>query len=355
MKKNPLVFFYLPSKKIIHNINEDIDQYWAWINKIIKTHPATPLDREKPISIMGPYNWTLQTYIYLKSSNFDCQIIDHLDVDGIVFSHSDFLPSFLKPISQRYIVEIKPDRSLKCLFANFVITQNPYDPLIKSFKRFFINADSVTYWPQASIIRRDASRGKKIKNVCYMGNPQQFIGQVKVLRKKIKGLGMKFFMKSRNYWNDYSDVDVIVAVRPEACFESKKLPPYLSLERKPASKVINAWLAGVPAIVSPDPAFMALKKNSRDFLIARNIQEIITQLTVLKENPTLYVKMISHGNKRSANLDVNNTIKEWHKIIKGKIIPDFYSWRTNRFRRLLSIILRVIFYPKLVRYFLNRI
>lgn len=353
MKKKPSIFFYLPSKKIVRDVGKDINRYWIWINKIIKIHPAIPPDRKNPISVMGPYNWTLQTYIYLKSANYDCQIIDHLNVEGIIFSHSDFLPQFIEPISSRYIVEIKPDRSLKCLLANYVITQNSYDPLLTSFRRFFINATSINYWPQASLIKRNVSRGKKIKNVCYMGNPQQFISQVKLLRRKINNLGMKFLTKSRCHWNDYSDVDVIVAVRPAACFESKKLPPYLSLERKPASKVINAWLAGVPAIVSPDPAFIELKKNSLDFLLAKNVSEIIDQLKALKSNSFLYMKMISHGKKRARNLGANNTTKEWLKIIENKIIPDFYLWEKNRYRRLLSITMRIIYYPKLARYFLK--
>lgn len=353
MKKNPSIFFYLPSKKIVRDVNEDITLYWNWISRIIKTHPAMPIDSKNPVTLLGPYNWTLQTYIYLKSSNINCQVVDHLNVDGILFSHSDFLPRFIEPISSRYIVEIKPDRSLKCLFANFIITQNPYDPLIKSLKRFFINAASVPYWPQPSIIKRDANRGKKIENVCYMGNPQQFISQVELLRKEINNLGMRFLIKPRLYWNDYSDVDLIVAVRPETCFEATKLPPYLSLQRKPASKLINAWLAGVPAIVSPDPAFLDLKKNSYDFLLAKNVSEILKQLKSLKTNPLLYGKMISNSKKRAANLSVDYTIKQWQTIINNKIIPDFYLWKTNRYKRLLAIIMRTIYYPKLLRYFIG--
>jgi hypothetical protein len=47
-------------------------------------------------------------------------------------------------------------------------------------------------------------------------------------------------------WHDYSTDDLVLAVRDLT--EKDALV-------KPASKLVNAWIAGVPALLGPEPAF----------------------------------------------------------------------------------------------------
>ena len=110
-------------------------------------------------------------------------------------------------------MEIKPDRILSCLFANFVIVQNKRDPLCRGISCFLIDSSFVYYWTQPSLIPRDPKRGDRFENISFFGDKKQFIKEVDVLAAEIKKLGLNWTMGSRENWNDYSATDCIVAVR----------------------------------------------------------------------------------------------------------------------------------------------
>jgi len=348
-EKIPNIYFFIPSEKIVSNFNINITSYWNWINHFIEHTPIDLLDGSGKCGSIGPYNWTIQTYIYLKHFKYKYQITNSLDVEGIIISHSDFLPRYIKPSPKRFIVEIKPDRSLKSIFANFAIVQNSHDPISNGFRKFFISSAYINYWPQPSMIKRDISRGSRIKNVCYVGKIEQFISNVSSLKKELRKLGMRFKMIPRKDWNNYSEIDVIVAVRKNAKTRKKLVASNLSSSKKPASKLINSWMAGVPAILSRDDAFLELKKTERDFLEADDLDEIINQLKRLKNDPKLFHSMIKNGFERSEDFYPEIIAKQWHNLIHKSIVPNYFLWRNSFYRRFFMIFCRGIFYPKILK------
>lgn len=54
--------------------------------------------------------------------------------------------------------------------------------------------------------------------------------------------GVRFVNRFQGEWHDYQHVDAVLAIRD--------CPPVV-LATKPASKLINAWKAGVPALLGP--------------------------------------------------------------------------------------------------------
>jgi hypothetical protein len=61
--------------------------------------------------------------------------------------------------------------------------------------------------------------------------------------KALAAIGVTFEIRDAR-WFDYSDVDVVLAHRVEAA---------TMLRQKPASKLTNAWRAGVPALLATSP------------------------------------------------------------------------------------------------------
>src|SRR5262245_14056313 len=104
-----------------------------------------------------------------------------------------------------------------------------------------------------------------------MGNREQFIHEVDDLELGINKLGMNWKMMPRERWHDYSNIDAIVAVRPLVNHQHVAD----SSDRKPASKLCKAWLAGVPAILSPEVTFQDIRRSELDYLEARNVPEIM--------------------------------------------------------------------------------
>lgn len=344
---NVKLYFYLPSPGIVESVPSDINSYWGWINQVIKISPASlpgPAPNGSTICTwVGPYNWTIQSFMYLRSLDYPCTLTDILPDNGIIFAHSDFLSSSDKPSSKKFIVEIKPDRKLSCYFANFVIVQCRLDPLRNWLTKPFIHSAYVPYWPQPSLIPRDPNRGARFENVYYMGNASQFLENVNELENEIAQLGLTLKMPPRAKWHDYSEADVVVAVRP-----LKNLLADFSGDRdqfrKPASKLINAWLAGVPAILSPEPSYKDIKLSDLDFLEASNVSEIIEQLKLLAANPKLRNLMRHNSLTRASEISPNKNLQAWANIIGSEIIPIYLKWLKSPCLRLWFMLTRSVAY-----------
>jgi hypothetical protein len=272
----------------------------------------------------------VQTYIHLRGQNFPCLLTDQIPEEGVLIAHGDFLPPGLRPSAKRFIVEIKPDRRLSCARSNFVIVQSRHDPLHAGPIRFFVSSAFVPYWPQPNLIPRDPIRGDRFENICYMGNTRQFLGGLDDLEKSIKELGLKWMVMPSTRWNDYSDVDAVVAVRPRRAFWGAiDLDP----SRKPASKLFNAWLAGVPAILSPDPSYQEYRISDSDYLVARTARETVDRLKKLADDPSLRRLMRENARRRAREIAPGNIAGLWIKIIEENILPAYREWSTSPTRR----------------------
>jgi hypothetical protein len=317
------VFFYIPCAEAVESIPDSIEQYWSWVNALVKNSPARMPDNRGTCEWLGPYNWTLQTYLYLKKKGFPCCLTACVPDEGIIIAHSDMLPCSLEPSANQYIVEIKPDRSLRCTFANFVIVQNQRDPIHRGF---MIKSGFVDYWPQPGLVARSSSRGNRFENICYIGNHEQLI-EPEALSLEIRKLGLNWRVVPREEWHNYSDIDAIVAVR--GCTVGPIYSPIL----KPASKLRNAWAAGVPAILSPDPAFSDVRKSDLDYLEARDVPAIIDRLKQLMTNSDLRNSMVENGRRRAEDFSADEIVLQWIEIITEQLLPRFELWRRSNYRR----------------------
>ena len=335
MLKTPKIYFYIPSSELIRTVPDSIVTYWEWLDRTLQSAPAKVANGDALCTWGGPYNWVVQTFIYLRDSGFPCELVDTLQNEGIIISHGDFLPFSFKPTSTQFVVEMKPDRDIQCRLSNLVIIQNKQDPLRRGIDSLLINSEFVVLWPQPGLIPRDSTRLNRFENICYMGTPMRFINEVEELEKQIKSLGLKWEMIPRERYHDYSEVDAIVAVNPidSAALDNKKVEAWFDPRRKPATKLYNAWLAGVPAILSPEPAFENLRKSKLDYLEAKNVSQIIEQISRLKNDPVLRESMITNGRMRAEEFSPAYLTNMWIKLIETKIIPQYYDWTQSSERR----------------------
>jgi hypothetical protein len=331
MNFTPKIYFYIPSQELIDNVPGTIEEYWGWVDKFIATRPA-PRASGGYCTYTGPYTWTVQTYIYLRKYQFPCELTATLPDEGIILTHSNFLPTYLKPTDRQFIVEIKPDKYLQNIYSNFVIVQNKRDPIHHGRKRLFIKSAFVNNWPQPGLIPRDPRRGARFENICFMGNANDFLQDVSALESEIHRLGLKWMLMPREKWHDYREVDAIVAVRPN----------FVMIDRKPATRLTNAWVAGVPAIVSPDIAFEDIRRSDLDYMRARNIPEIIESLKIMMENPQLRRDMVENGKKRAVEFTPEKTARAWVEIIQDRIIPEYIAWIQSPAKRFFFFTTRFI-------------
>ena len=319
------VYFYCPSEEIVGSVPERTADYWSWINEVIPNCPARTASGQV-CDWHGPYSWTIQTWMHLREHGYACRLVSTIPDEGIIVSHSDFWDSGFTPSAGQYLVEMKPDRVQSLQQSHFTIVQSPCDPFYRDLGANGGNVRVVDYWPQPNIVRRDHGRGHVVRRAFFSGNHPSFSPSVKDVRAKLRKVGIEFEMRPRRLWHDYADADLAIAVRQGVPFSYKgAMDTYLSM--KPASKLINAWLAEVPAILSPEPSFLALRDSELDFLPASNLEEIVAAATRLKEDRYLYFAMIENGRRRGVNFTAKAIVGQWVDLFEKHIIPAYAALR----------------------------
>jgi hypothetical protein len=276
----------------------------------------------------GPEIWIAQTWHRLKRAGFRATMSDEAPREGIIVYHKEHQRSLLRKIQPRttpVLVGVRADfRS--CDAADFELLQNGY--YANDRRAFFVPS-----WPQPGLLVRDASRGERIDRISYKGYVGNLVSEFRGPRWKqfVDEQGMIFDDDAvvdngfdhpiLTRFHDYRDVDLVLAVRP-----GKTL-------HKQASKLFNAWLAGVPALLSPDYAFEELRQSPLDYLAVRNVAEAEAAVLRLKREPGLYRAMIEHGLKRAQEYTVDSVATRWAKLLY-EIIPSLaVKRRTSTYGR----------------------
>lgn len=312
MKASEIVFFYLPKIQFPQSIPENSDDHWQAFRK-------------------GIYNWTLQTYINLRNSGFPCSLVNELPTEGIIIAHWDSLNKNFKPSSKQLLTCIQADR-VRHPFAQVHIVQNPHSKRRKivqfcSDNLTIQNDFYIPHWPQPGLIPRAKDRGSKFQNLCFFGEPQNLIQEFKsrTWTDQLQELGINWNLKTTfREWHDYSDVDGILAVRDFA----KK-----DFKRKPATKLYNAWHAGVPAILGSESAYRFERQSEFDFLEVTSLDETIEAVKKLKDNDDLRHMIIENGFRRAQETSRDTLVQQWQKLITEFLIPKYYLWTESSFRR----------------------
>jgi hypothetical protein len=93
-------------------------------------------------------------------------------------------------------------------------------------------------------------------------------------------------------------------------------PPDKKLHaRKPATKLYNAWLAGVPAILGPEQAYRELRRSDLDYLEVKNVPEALAAVDRLIREPALYAAMVENGKRRAEEFTIDAIRKRWVDLL----------------------------------------
>jgi hypothetical protein len=302
------IYFYLHPQHFPTDIPDTVEENWSGFG-------------------LGIYAWTVQTYLRLKLNGFPCYLVDQIPDEGIVCIHNNILT--------RYHPDFKPGKKLLliCLkaesnpfpYAQIQVVQNPTE--VKQLS----NSYYLPHWTQPGLIPRDQNRGKIFENIAFFGHQNNLASELcsPNWQHHLNQLGLNWlpvinqnswqdYQHLNNHWNDYHQIDAVVAVR---CFGKRNLYP-----NKPATKLYNAWLAGVPAILGYESAYRIEGHPNQNYLEVTSMSQLLSALIQLKQHPKLRQTLVQNGNQQVKNFTPDALTQLWCHFLKTVAIPAYERW-----------------------------
>jgi hypothetical protein len=261
--------------------------------------------------------WIVQTYLHVRDAlaaqGWRVKLAANFEPRSICVAHWDELHRLRWRAALAYLIGVRADRP-PLLVADRVVLQNT---LVTDDARHI----GIPLWPQPGLRPRRPERGDTVQRVGYFGRmsmaPAFFSDPAFIA--ELAALGLEF-VPSEHDWQDYRDIDVVVAFR--------MAPPTL-LRHKPVTKLSNAWLAGVPTIVGPEPACLQLRRDDRDMCVATDAAGVIAALSRLVNEPGYYAAMRARAAERAAAFDVPAIRDRWLQFFVENVGPSFLQWRRD--------------------------
>ncbi|WP_147277302.1 glycosyltransferase family 1 protein [Rhodovulum sp. 12E13] len=185
---------------------------------------------------------------------------------------------------------------------------------------------SIPHWPQPGILPRDSGRGVRIERLVYKGRrynlseefrSQSFIDSLGALGVSLEVDGFDK-LRGEHSWNNYYNADLVLGVRDVTRYDASK---------KPASKLINAWLAGTPALLGPEPAYRELRRSDLDYIEVFTPNDVLTAIERLQAEPNTYRRMVACGTDRAASYSEAALTRVWIDALAGPVAAAFAAWK----------------------------
>jgi glycosyltransferase involved in cell wall biosynthesis len=175
----------------------------------------------------------------------------------------------------------------------------------------------VHHWPQPGLLPRDPARCATLRNIAYFGMFKQLPPALQAPEwpQQLRALGLDWVTPGgsapgdpldQRSIHDYRTTDVVVALRD---------PRRTIADHKPPTKLLNAWLAGVPAIVGPESAYRALRTDALDFIEAADADAVLAALRRLQADPELYAAMSRRARTRAAEVAPEAIAERWRQLL----------------------------------------
>ena len=281
-------------------VSERLDSRWQDLRDV----GAAPRIQDLPSTrfLVLEDIWIVSTFLRLREAGLAVEIDSSPREDSI---NIVCMPRVLLGSLPRrsVIVSIRADRAAQT-WGDLSIVQNP------------LNLDRPTdwlidHWPQPNIIPRRSERGDRVERVGVIGPVSSMAAEIRDPRfqARLNSMGFELVIRSDGRsWNDYSDLDVQLTYR---------VGPKALLRCKPATKIVQSWIARCPAITGMESCFRAVGRSGVDYLEATSAREIISSLQTLRNQPHFYRSLIECGSVRARSHDEAAVLRQWIAFLEG--------------------------------------
>lgn len=273
------------------------------------------------MSMLGQ-NWVVQTYARLAHAGEDVTLgIEPLPGAVNVFEPVSFGFRAWRP--DCFFVAARGD-AYRSRLADHWIEQNEARPVGPHQSR-------INFWMQNGLIPRDPARGTRIETLHFKGPPQNLdaVYTNDKFRAALESRGVALIAPGaravatsgsalRDFYRDYRHADLVLGIRNMTRNDALG---------KPANKMLNAWSAGVPAILGPEPAFQSLRRSPLDYVEVRTPDDVLAAIDRLQAEPGIYAAMVRNGRERVEDYDHASTLARWIGLFNGPVRADWDRWK----------------------------
>ncbi|UIE37770.1 glycosyltransferase [Leptodesmis sichuanensis] len=263
--------------------------------------------------------WSAQAYIDLKQRGLDVHLVAN-PVPGqiCIIPYYHLSPKDL--LFKSYVVACQHDSPHPKLCEQRIVI-NP-SRVLDSTHHF------LPHRPQPNLKPRNPDRGSTIQNLVFKGKAFNLCPSFRTpgFLAELNSLGIQLITNTEQIqsdretfagWADYSQADVVLAVRNLTEFDAS---------HKPALKLINAWFAGCPALLGPESAYQSLRQSDLDYIEVRTPADVIAALKYLQNNPDVYQAMVENGFQRAQEFTPDRIALAWYTLLAGPIARGYEAW-----------------------------
>lgn len=255
------------------------------------------------------YSWTWAVYQLLKRAGYEISVGYSYREHAInIIHYYGVMAAGIKP-HKFFTVYLRADyRSMP--FAHLQIVQNK----MQSRER----AIWIKHHPQPGMKPRKAMRNE-VTNVAFFGSPTNSVTLSRTTLAKLNQEGLTFYYNTGFAdRSDYSSIDIAIGIRE---FSTKRF------DHKPATKMTNAWLAGIPFVGGFDSAFEQNGKPGHDYIQVADESDLIEQLVTLKNNPSIYQHYLENTRDKAKDYSFEACSESWNLLVEQHVMPVYENWR----------------------------
>jgi hypothetical protein len=293
----------------IYFVHPDVEARWSDLRHGARPPASELIERYEA----GADSWTVVTFVELARRGYPVTLSPTFVPGAVCVAHNDHVEPDGRS-AHSFVVAIRADRP-RTFICDWQVVQSPSSKLWISKRDYYI-----PFWPQPNIIPRIESRGNRVENLVYMGEQRNLAARFRTrdFEDQLARLGVRLKVRGRDQWQDYSDADLVLAVRDGTRH---------FLASKPATKLFNAWQAGVPALVGEEQAFAHVRKNDLDYVQVQDVEDVVQAIKRFRADPVLYRSMISNGQARGQEFSLDRISMEWAQFLFAVIQPSYLRWR----------------------------
>jgi hypothetical protein len=177
------------------------------------------------------------------------------------------------------------------------------------------------YWlpplPQRGLLRRAEGRIERIRAVALKCNPENLPPEVTAssFREELRHVDAELWIDmprvssgSDQCWHDFEGVDAVLCARPG--------PPSRQF-RKPATKLINSWVAGCIPLAAREPAYVELADDRDDVWFLDSIHELPSAIRHLNETSGLLDRLQEGVERRRREFAPSRVVAMWAGLLES--------------------------------------